>query len=103
MGRAEYVASFIGREPGKAVFVGVYHNLGGTERSTADLREIPAFKELEKIDPGSDASFTRATCILYELELMNVLTGLIGKLVVDWPRMERNWYRWADRNSFVID
>jgi hypothetical protein len=103
MAKAEYVASFIWHEPGKAIFAGLYHNLGGDEIACADLREKPAYKKLAEIDPESDAAFTRETCILFRLEPMEVLSGLRGRLVIHWPPTERSWYRWADNFPFTVD
>jgi hypothetical protein len=103
MAKAEYVASFIGHEPGKAIFVGLYDNLGDEEVACADLRKTQAYKELAEIGPGSVASLTRETCILFRLERMEVLSGLRGRLIIHWPPKERNWHRWADKNHFTVD
>jgi hypothetical protein len=102
MAKAEYVASFIGHEPGKAVFVGLYHNLGGVEIACADLRKMEVYRELERIDPGSDASFTRKTCILFDLKRLDVLSEERGRMVIHWPPTERSWYRWSNKNAFVV-
>ncbi len=26
-----------------------------------------------------------------------------GRLIIRWPGLERSWYRWADRNEFVVE
>jgi hypothetical protein len=47
--RARYLAAFIGHEPGKAVFVGLY-KVGATNPLTAkQVLAVPAYKELIKL------------------------------------------------------
>ena len=43
---AGYVASFIGHEPGKALFVGLYSNNGSKPITRKEYRQIPAAREL---------------------------------------------------------
>jgi hypothetical protein len=103
MAKADYVASFIGHHPGRAVFVGLYQNTGSRPVTQAQCRA----------DPDYDALFTYGmspwevagpaqTVLRFELLPLDMLKERAGRLVIGWPKPELAWYRWADRNSFPI-
>lgn len=102
--KASYVASFIGHEAGKALFVGLY-SVGSTRRiSRREFWCIPAYVEmrdkfgLKGLEPG------RRSCLQFQLTLKDFYRAWKGKLIIDWPPPERSWARWAskDKNEFPI-
>ncbi len=103
MMRAKYVASFIGHEAGKAVFVGLYKNKneGSKILSYRQLLKIPAHKEL--VTKYGLRSENRPKIKWFNLVLLrSFCSGWKGKLIVRWPGKEVSWWRWADRNEFLI-
>lgn len=96
--KATHVASFIGHQPGKALFVGLYRRgpfgLVGRDECYA----AASFKALA--DLGLDE--TRETFLRFDLERTDVHGDWAGRLVVDWPPPERSWWRWAARNDMAV-
>ncbi len=83
-----YVASFIGREPGKAVFVGLY-SIGASKPLTlTEYWQVPAHIEMKAFgmkgfrgeDEGS------SSVLWFDLELKDFYASWKGKLIVHWPR-----------------
>lgn len=99
--KASYVASFVGHSAGKAFFVGLYRNAGHRPLSFRQYWEVPAHKELKKYDMiGYQGG--RDPILWFELELLDFYAEWAGKLVVDWPGMDRSWWRWAERNTIQV-
>ncbi len=100
--RAGYVASFIGHEAGKALFVGLYKVGKNTPLSFKEYWNIPAYKEMKALYglqgfcPETDG---REVCLWFDLDMVDSMNEWKGRLVVNWPGLERSWYRWADRNE----
>jgi len=100
--RAGYVASFIGHEAGKALFVGLYKVGKNTPLSFKEYWNIPAYKEMKALygmqgfRPETDG---REVCLWFDLDMVDSMNEWKGRLVVNWPGLERSWYRWADRNE----
>jgi len=96
--KAAYVASFIGNEPGKALFVGLYRRgafgLVGRDECYAD----PAFKALGDLGLIE----TRENFLRFDLDRTEFYAQWAGRLVVDWPPPERSWWRWAARNELRV-
>lgn len=66
---AGYIASFIGHEPGKARFVGLY-KIGQTKPLTHEQYwKIPAYVELKKIGMRGFLTEGRASCLWFDLTL----------------------------------
>ena len=101
MHRAKFVASFIGHEAGKALYIGLYELTDSHSLSRQQIRQVPANKELTAFGMRGPAA-DRATIDWFDLELMEFHADWKGKLVVKWPGLERSWWRWADRNVIVI-
>ena len=40
---------------------------------------------------------------MFDLELLETLYTLKGRLVVGWPGIERSWWRWSARNVFPVE
>jgi hypothetical protein len=96
--RAGYVASFIGQEPGKALFVGLYRVKGWESNTQKQFWKIPANVELRTF--GVKAFMEdkpRPSILWFDLVLTDFYPHWKGKLVVGWPGPERVWHRWAHK------
>lgn len=101
MTSAKYVASFIGHEPGKALFICLYRVGKSTPLSYNEYWHIAANKELKKLGMGG-LTRDRRSALWFELHLTSFYVEWKGKLVISWPGSERSWWRWADRNEFLV-
>jgi hypothetical protein len=100
--KAGYVASFVGQEPGKAVFIGLFE-VGKTKRiSHKQYWRIPTHIELRKLGMVGFTGKSRSSCLLFDLKLTDFYGYWKGKLIVDWPPPERAWWRRADRNVIPV-
>ncbi|HEX8363873.1 MAG TPA: GIY-YIG nuclease family protein [Allosphingosinicella sp.] len=92
--KAGLIASFIGHEPGRALFVGLYENCGAEPMTPEESRRHPGYQRLvglglsqwEEVDP-------RATALFFDLKPLNVMSRWKGKLVIQWPPPDRSWFR----------
>jgi hypothetical protein len=98
-----YIASFIGREPGKALFVGLY-SIGETKPlSREEFWQVPAYAELKKFGMRGFAEENNSGSVLwFDLTLTDFYAHWNGRLIVGWPTPERQWWRRAHRNEFPI-
>jgi hypothetical protein len=100
---AKFLASFIGHEPGKAVFVGLYSVCGNRSISLQEFWTHPANQYLKTLGmKGFTGEDGRTSILWFDLQLTNRISEWKGKLVVNWPGLERSWWRWADRNVFRV-
>ena len=102
MQRASHVAAFIGHEPGKALFVGLYA-IGATTPLTRDsYLQIPANVTLKT--HGSRGGFDkgRSSMLWFDLALTDFYAAWKGKLIISWPGLELAWWRRAHRNEFSV-
>jgi hypothetical protein len=97
--RADYVASFIGHEPGKAIFAGLYKRGDVRPLTQEAYWKIPENMELRKFGMADD---NRLSILWFDLELMETYVQWKGKLVITWPPPDRSYYRWANKNNFLI-
>jgi hypothetical protein len=99
-----YVASFIGHEPGKAVFVGLYRIGAARPLTHKQYAELPAYIELAKFGHGgwTPERDDRRTIFWFSLDRTDFYAEWEGKLILDWPPPERSWWRRADRNDIPI-
>jgi hypothetical protein len=98
-----YVASFIGHEPGKALFIGLYSIGKAKPLMLKQYYQVPAYVEMKKFgmqDLSGDDK--RQTILWFNLELTKLYVSWKGKLVVGWPPPERSWWRRAHRNNIPI-
>jgi hypothetical protein len=102
MASAGYVVSFIGFEPGKALFVGLYRIGGHKALTYAEYWQVPAHVELKKLGMKGFSGNSRPSCLRFELTLLDFYSEWKGKLVVDWPPPERVWCRRAHRNEIPV-
>lgn len=99
--RAQFVASFIGHEPGKALFIGLYKVAGNTPLSFVEFWNVAANMELKKFGMQGMTD-KRATTLWFDLVPVELLVEWKGKLIVNWPGKELAWWRWADQNEFPV-
>ncbi len=100
---AKYIASFIGREAGKALFVGLY-SIGSSKPLTQDeFWQVPAYAEMKKFGMrGFSEQETRKNILWFDLSLTDFYAHWKGKLIVAWPPPERSWWRRAHRNVMPV-
>ena len=99
---ARYVASFIGHEPGKALFVGLYEIRDSWPLSYKQFWKEPLNKELRERYGMVGMEDEKGTTRWFDLVLRPFRDDLRKKLVVRWPGRERSWWRWANRNKLLI-
>jgi hypothetical protein len=101
MMRASYVASFIGHESGKGLFVGLYRRGRWRPLSYEAYWRMRSSKDLRKFGHGGFAG-EREAIQWFNLRLTDCYSDWKGRLVVNWPPPERSWWRWAGRNQFAV-
>jgi len=97
-----YVASFIGEEPGKATFVGLYSIVASRPLTYDQFWQMDEYKELEKQGmKGWESKYSALPSVLwFDLVLHDdFYADWKGKLIVKWPPPEIVWMRRADRNE----
>jgi hypothetical protein len=100
---AKYVASFIGHEPGKALFVGLYSIEGSRPLTVEEFWKLPAYSEMKQFGmQGFTEKDGRQAVLWFDLALTEFYSSWKGKLVIEWPGLERSWWRWADRNTMPV-
>ena len=100
---ATHVASFIGHEAGKALFVGLYSIGGSRPLNHTEFWEIPAYKEMKPFGmKGWVTAEARPSILWFDLAVTEFYAKWKGKLVVSWPPPERSWWRRAHRNDFPV-
>jgi hypothetical protein len=100
---ARFVASFIGHQPGKALFIGLYE-IGASKPLTLDeFWQVPAYEELKPFGMrGFAEEEDRKSVFWFDLKLSDFYANWKGKLVVGWPPPERSWWRRAHLNEMPI-
>ena len=103
MNGSGYVASFIGHEPGKALFVGLYSIVGAKPLSYEQFWRIPAYIEMKTFGmKGWTHEDKKKTVLWFDLTLTDFYAAWKGKLIIGWPGKERSWYRRAHKNEFPV-
>ena len=98
-----YIASFIGHEPGKAVFIGLYSIDKTKPLTLKQYWQVPAYIEMKTFGMrGFTVDDGRQSILWFDLVLSELFASWKGKLVVDWPPPERSWWRRAHRNNIPI-
>ena len=100
---AQHVASFIGHEPGKALFVGLYA-IGSSKPLTREaFWRVPAYRELKPLGMrGFAEEENQETVLCFNLALTDFYQQWKGKLIIGWPPPERAWWRRAHLNEIPI-
>jgi hypothetical protein len=100
---AVYLASFIGHEPGKALFIGLYSIGRAKPLTVEEFWKVPANSKLREFGMnGFTGDDGRSTSLWFDLSVTEHLASWKGKLIVEWPGLERSWWRWADRNTIAV-
>ena len=100
---AAYVASFIGHEPGKALFIGLYSVGASNPLTREEFWQVPAFIEMKAFGfKGFTEDDGRSSLLWFDLAPTEFYVSWKGKLIVDWPPPERVWWRRAHRNVMPI-
>jgi len=102
MTKADYVASFIGHEAGKALFIGLYHRGQWRPLTHAQYWRVPANIELRTFGMCGFVEGERESVLWFHLTPTDFYKEWKGRLVVDWPPPERSWWRWANRNVIPV-
>ena len=99
-----YVASFIGHEPGRALFIGLYSIESSRVMTREEFWQVPAYTEMRAFGMrGFAEDDPRSSILWFDLELRSdFYPHWKGKLIVDWPPPERSWWRRAHRNVMPI-
>lgn len=98
-----HVASFIGLEPGTALFVGLYSIGKSKPLSRDEFWRVPAYIKLKKFGMRGFADERASASVLwFDLALTDFYAQWKGKLIIGWPPPERSWWRRAHRNEFPI-
>lgn len=97
-----YIASFIGREAGKALFVGLYSIGSSKPLSYDEYWAMPANRELKALGMTGYSDGARSSIHLFDLGLTEFYSEWAGKMIVGWPPPERSWWRRAHRNELPI-
>jgi hypothetical protein len=100
------VASFIGHDPTKALFVGLYSISGSRPMTYEEYWQVPEYAEMRRdfeMQGWSLEKDKRTSQLWFDLARTNFYSEWSGKLVVTWPRPQRVWWRRADRNEFRVD
>ncbi len=100
LAKARYLASFIGHEAGRAVFVGVYAVAGHQVVPAERFWSLPGNPELREL--GTKGPKDGRDSFWFDLQPTTQLSDWKGKLVIDWTGIERSWWRWASRNRLPV-
>jgi len=98
-----YIASFIGQEAAKAMFIGLY-SIGAPRRlSYREYWKIPAHIEMKGFGmKGYTKESGRPFILWFDLIPTDFYASWKGKLIVNWPPPERVWWRRAHRNEIAV-
>jgi len=98
-----HVASFLGREPGSALFVGLYAIVGAKPLTGRQCLKLPAYAEMNRLRMHKWTEKEKSEKVLwFDLKLTRFRAQWKGKLVIGWPPPERSWWRRAHRNDFPV-
>jgi hypothetical protein len=97
-----YVASFVGRQAGAAVFAGLYHIAGSKPLTYSEFWEMSVFKELHSLGMRGWYRDKNKITLLFDLRLCDFYTQWKGKLTIEWPPPEIAWWRRAHHNVMPI-
>lgn len=97
-----YFASFIGYEPGKAVFVALY-SIGPSKPLTRDeFWQVPEYAEMRDKYGLKGPDESRSSILWFDLVPTEFYASWKGKLIVEWPPPELSWWRRAHRNKMPV-
>lgn len=99
----QFVASFIGHQSDRALFIGLYEVKGSTELTMTEFLQRPEVIELRGLGMGVPPEdkfqpYRR----WFDMPVLPTYHHWKGRLVVNWPPPQISWWRRADSNSFTI-
>ena len=101
-----HVASFIGRESGRALFIGLYSIASAEPITSKVFLSKPAHWRLlalgQKDWCTEEYERKHPTFLWFDLVLTEFYSHWKGKLVVGWPGLARSWWRRAHRNVLPV-
>ena len=102
--RANYLASFIRTDPGKALFIGLFSIEGYRTLPAAEVVNRPLHKELVRMGMSGDFASRRSEAIAeFSLDETDWGEAFKKRLIIKWPGADRAWYQWVDRRDFEIE
>lgn len=101
MTRARHIASFVSQDTGTATYAGFYRIGNWHELDYEGYCNFPGNRELEALGMSGRSPDT-GDCLAFQLEPVELHSGYIGRLVIDWPKPFQSWWRWATRGGFMI-
>jgi hypothetical protein len=107
MQKAEVVASFIGHQSGKALFIGLYQRKDWRPLTFDEFWRVPAFVEMRAFgmrgfEKERELERGRESVLWFDLDPLDLYAEWKGRLMVHWPPPERSWWRWASRNRIPV-
>lgn len=99
-----YVASFVGCEPGKALFIGLYAIKASKPLTFKQFWQVPAYKAMKSFGMKGwhTQEAARPAVLWFDLEPLDFYAHWKGKLVIAWPPPERSWWRRAHRKGMDV-
>lgn len=98
-----HVASFLGREAGKALFVGLYSIGESTPLTREQFWRVPAYVDLKPLGMRGFADEDPEGSVLwFDLKLTEFYAHWKGKLIIGWPPPERSWWRRSHLNEMPV-
>ncbi len=98
-----YVASFIGHEPGKALFIGLYSIETSKPLTLDEYWQVPAYVEMKTFGmKGWTGDDQRTSILWFDLGLTDFYASWKGKLIIEWPGREVSWMRRSHKNDMPI-
>lgn len=100
-----YIASFIGRKAGKALFIGLYQITAAHPLTFEQFWAVPAYQEMKTFGMkgwAADEATFRQSVLWFDLTPLPQYADWKGKLIVGWPPPERSWWRRAHRNTMPL-
>lgn len=91
MTKGKHVASFIGLDPGRATFAGIYRIGPWFSLDLKDYSLFPGNLELEQLGM-SGRTPDMPNCLAFDLQLLDHYREWVGKLTVTWPKPAQNWW-----------
>jgi len=103
MKHARHVASFIGHESGKALFVSLYSVGASRPLTLDDYSKVSEYVEMKAFGlKGFTGGDGRSSILWFDLKLTDFHASWKGKLVVGWPPPGRSWWRRAHTNEIPV-
>lgn len=103
MSGSGYVASFIGHEPGKALFIGLYSIGNAKPLSLNEFWQVPANIEMKAFGmKGFTGENSQKSTLWFDLALNDFYSSWKGKLIIAWPPPELSWWRRSHKNVMPV-